>query len=196
VSLLRISASDQSSAVCAKCHIEAEQLKTSMHSPDHVGTQDARAQACAPCHRVHATEGMGRNRLWATTMFEKGKDASERYCLGCHSAGGGAAAPAVFSHPETNMKDVKAATAQPSALIDQFGKISQITCSTCHMAHGCDMPKPASDPADIASMKTMLRPNVASEVCAACHGIDGARRFLYFHDPKKRTAVTTADSPH
>jgi ubiquinol-cytochrome c reductase cytochrome c1 subunit len=30
---------------------------------------------------------------------------------------------------------------------------------------------------------------VYHEVCAACHGIDALRRYLYYHDPVKRLRV-------
>jgi hypothetical protein len=37
-------------------------------------------------------------------------------------------------------------------------------------------------------MMPMVRPYVAPNVCSSCHGFDGLRRYLYFHDPQLRVA--------
>jgi predicted CXXCH cytochrome family protein len=189
--LLRISIGQSAVDVCAKCHVEADDIKTSMHRPLEMANHKLEDHACAPCHQVHTTDGMERKHLWAANVFAKGENESEKLCLSCHSSTGGASIPAISSHPVTNLKDIRKATTRPSSLVDQFGQVSQITCNTCHLSHGrhadakIDL-RASRGRAEVASLKTMLRPNVDREFCAACHGIDGAKLYLYFHDPKKR----------
>ena len=190
--LLRIPAGQPPATLCGKCHAEAGHIETSLHNHKSLEQQISQPHACAPCHRVHATPGMPRARLWAARDWPEGAGESERLCLGCHSAEGGAAVPAVASHPKTTMKDIKKATTRPAAMLDHLGRINQITCSTCHATHGLDpaLPaatgKPVRDRVVIAGLETLLRPRVDRELCAACHGIEGIRMYLYYHDPKKR----------
>ncbi len=195
-SLLRIPAGQSATEICARCHEEAAHIEMSAHSRQELSAQITQQTACAPCHRVHASAGMERKALWATKTFAKAANEPERLCLGCHSKDGGAKVPAVYSHPETNIKDIKTATTRPAQLVDQFGKISQITCATCHLPHGGDVPGStiaALDRAEVSSAKTVLRPNVDRQVCAACHGIDAARLYLYFHNLAKRATVKALD---
>ena len=194
--LLRIPADRPATEICARCHAEAAHLEMSAHNRQELNAQTAQSTACAPCHRVHASAGMERKALWATRTFANGANEPERLCLGCHSKDGGAKVPAVYSHPETNLKDIKQTTTRPAGLVDQFGKINQITCATCHLPHGRDVPgatAAALDRAEITGAKTVLRPHVDRQVCAPCHGIDAARMYLYFHNPAKRAAVKELD---
>ncbi|MFI5378379.1 MAG: cytochrome c3 family protein [Tepidisphaerales bacterium] len=196
-SLLRLAADRTATEICGKCHDEARHIETSAHSRDELAKQISEQHSCAPCHRVHAGEGMSREHLWSTHVFAKGVNSSEQLCLGCHSAAGGARVPAVYSHPETNIKDIRKATTRPSALIDQFGRISQITCATCHLTHGRELATAGAgvslDRAEITGAKTVLRPNVDRQICAPCHGGDAGRMYLYFHNPEKRAAVKELD---
>jgi predicted CXXCH cytochrome family protein len=192
-SLLRIEARESANEICAKCHAEAQQLKTSMHESSHLLPADQNPQqACAPCHRVHSAPRTVKQLLWSSRVFEKGKDQAEQMCLGCHSESGRAAAPAVYSHPRTTLADIKLGTTQPTTLTDRFGNINRITCTTCHLAHGCDSAT-TPDSVDVLSTKPMLRPDVARSVCAACHGLDASRRYLYFHDERKRLATARVE---
>ncbi len=198
--LLRLAPEHQATELCAQCHVEADHLAVSMHRPEEIAAHISRQNACAPCHQVHASPGTERKFLWSTRTFAQGKSDSERLCLGCHSAAGGAKSPAVFSHPATNLTDVKTATTRPSPLLDQFGNINQLTCNTCHVSHGREIDRDADKGAPaiatpltrerLVGLKTMLRPNVDREICAACHGIEGSRLYLYFHDPRKRKGAS------
>lgn len=192
-SLLRTLPEHQATDVCAQCHVETGQIASSMHRPEEMTDHISRQAACAPCHQVHASPGIERKFLWSTSTFAKGATESERLCLGCHSTKGGARALAVFSHPKTNLKDLKiAATSRPSLLVEKFGRIDQLTCNTCHLTHGLDVPNSggslagAHSPESLEGLKTMLRPNVDREICASCHGADAPRLYLYFHDASKR----------
>jgi predicted CXXCH cytochrome family protein len=197
--LLRIAPAQAATELCGKCHAQAVQIATSTHSPSETAKLITKPFACAPCHQVHASSGGQRSRLWATKRFAAGKNEAEQLCLGCHSTTGGASVPAVSSHPQTSLKDVKNATTQPTALVDHFGNINQITCYTCHLSHGRDMPpalalSAAPDPAQRAAFKAMLRPGIDREVCTACHGIDGLRWYLYFHRADKRQEFKQAEA--
>ncbi len=51
----------------------------------------------------------------------------------------------------------------------------------------------AGEPAELPRLraaKPMLRPYAAPNLCSGCHGFDGLRRYLYFHDPRRRAAPT------
>ena len=199
-SLVRIAAGQPSAALCAQCHDQAKDLTTSMHRAELMKPQPTGDHACSPCHSVHASIGISRRWLWSAKVLTSGRDESEQLCLGCHSAAGGATAPLVFRHPETNLKDLRQAPAtRPGDLVDQFGKPGEFTCRTCHLPHGSGLTDSTSralasgNRTEMLSVKTMLRPNVEREICAACHGIDALRRYLYFHDPAKRMAVKRMD---
>ncbi len=188
--VLRMDAGQSATDLCGKCHAEATYLQTTMHDKAHIGKFITSARGCAPCHSVHAIEGESRELLWAAKTVDKAPSPAARLCLGCHNnARDGAPLPAFTEHPETTLKDLAKATTQPSTIIDHFGKIDRISCPTCHLPHGREMPGTniaAGDRGRTLAIKAMLRPNIDREVCAACHGIDAARRYLYFHDPKRR----------
>ncbi|MFI5379813.1 MAG: cytochrome c3 family protein [Tepidisphaerales bacterium] len=188
--LLRVASGQSATDLCGKCHAEATYLQTTMHDKSHITKFITTQRGCAPCHSVHAVEGESRDLLWAAKKVENAPSPAARLCLGCHNNDkDGAPLPAFYKHPETTLKDLAKATTRPSTIIDHYGRIDQISCATCHIPHGRDMGEAATTSTDrgrVLSIKAMLRPNIDREVCAACHGIDGARRYLYFHDPKRR----------
>ncbi|MGA2499729.1 MAG: cytochrome c3 family protein [Tepidisphaeraceae bacterium] len=188
--LLRVSPNQSATDLCGKCHAEATYLQTTMHDKEHIARFITTQRGCAPCHSVHAVEGESRDLLWAAKKVAEAPSPAAQLCLGCHNnARDGAPRPAFFEHPVTTLKDLAKATTRPSVIVDHFGKIDRISCATCHIPHGRDMGEAATTSSDrgrILSIKAMLRPNIDREVCAACHGIDAARRYLYFHDPARR----------
>lgn len=43
--------------------------------------------------------------------------------------------------------------------------------------------------------RLQLRPFQAPNVCTSCHGADALRRYLFFHDPRRRTGAVTSVGP-
>jgi hypothetical protein len=75
----------------------------------------------------------------------------------------------------------------------QIGESGRITCQTCHLAHGRTWEDDSSDhdpdqfnPDWLRAVKPMIRPYTAPNLCSSCHGLDGLRRFLYYHVPSMR----------
>jgi len=191
--LLRVRTGQAAFEVCLGCHQEPKYVLKSMHSPELLNPDKPASHACLPCHATHALEGSSRKLLWATKTLPRGKTDSEKLCLGCHSTSGGAPVPTNFKHPETALKKITGATTRPTELQAKLAAIDQITCSTCHIPHGRELPiKEQGSRATrsrLAAAKPMLRPDVDRQICATCHGIDATRVYLYFHDPKKREQV-------
>lgn len=193
--LLRIKKDESPFNVCLQCHAEPRYVVKSMHSPDLIGTDEKHlSHGCLPCHATHAVKGSSRTLLWAAKTNLQGRTPSERLCLGCHSQAGGAKDPLVMRHPETALKKLTDVIKNPSELQKKLSAIDQITCSTCHLPHGKEPPIDPNAPVQsrrvrLSQSKPMLRANVDREICSTCHGIDSARVYLYFHNPKKRAEV-------
>jgi len=194
--LLRTQLNAPAAAVCLSCHPEPKFIEKSMHSREFLDPDGKNSRACSPCHATHALQGSAKTLLWAAPLEPQGATPSERLCLGCHSAQGGAKSPTVIQHPATAMQKLAAATTQPTELQKKMALIREITCSTCHLPHGREMDLPETLPATrpiartmLSAIKPMLRPDVDRNLCATCHGIDATRVYLYFHNPKKREQV-------
>jgi hypothetical protein len=77
----------------------------------------------------------------------------------------------------------------------------------CHLPHGnknsIDVPILAAgtslSPEQLIDLrgatKPMMRPSVAHDLCATCHGGDADRVFLYYHHPEQRQEIKALQDP-
>jgi cytochrome c553 len=97
------------------------------------------------------------------------------------------------------------AATQPSDLPAYLPDSKSFACSVCHLPHGksaapivlppTTQPTPGEPLALRNATKPMLRPNVARDTCATCHGSDADRVFLYYHHPDSRNTVKALQDP-
>jgi predicted CXXCH cytochrome family protein len=123
------------------------------------------------------------------------KTVGDPFCTACHRVGGAAPAPAVATHPVVPLMQV-AGMAGPLPLFDADGQVSasgSITCRTCHVPHG-QLEAGLSGEAlskmgetQQRALRLQLRPFNTPNTCTSCHGADALRRFLYFHDARRRS---------
>lgn len=206
-SMLR-SGSDQSPlSLCTTCHLEAMALALTSH--DATGLTKAGfkgAAMCAPCHVVHGNaKTVDPHRLWPRSLGTAVAEAPSpnAYCTACHREGGAAKRPRIATHPRVSMQIVAAAQPDPMfPLFDEHGnedRSGQIACGTCHLPHGRPMAKPDTEfveslsPREQKAARLMLRTFRAPNLCTTCHGGDALRRFLYFHDPDRRSGPLLKD---
>jgi cytochrome c553 len=149
---------------------------------------------------MHANKSTLHDRLlWPRDLTSPvtPENPANRYCTACHRADGPAKPPAVAVHPEIVMKAVASLSVGESLpLYDDQGRISadgRIACATCHLPHGQTLNGNEADRLAAGSgqqrlaARLLLRPFNAPNLCTTCHGADGLRRFLYFHDPLRRS---------
>ncbi len=187
--------------VCTSCHSDMAAITASAHSPTRLAANQLDATACGPCHQPHGSGAL----LWAASVAGDAHRVSgtaghvgDRYCVDCHRAGGPAAAPAVASHPDVPMFDPVAASGRraPLPLYDASGRVSAsgaIECRTCHNPHGRELP-PGTPAEKAAALRIQLRPFEQPNVCTHCHGADALWRFLYFHEPNRRSGPATVSA--
>ncbi len=141
---------------------------------------------------------------------------ADALCVQCHREGGAATNPGAASHPDVPMfsfdhREVRGdGSAEPAGLARDALRIEptdaglmlyafdgrpdalgRITCRTCHLSHGREPPAGAT--ANQVGLRLQLRPFEGPNLCTSCHGADGLRRFLYFHDAARRGARVDAD---
>lgn len=199
--LLRVAAGRPAQDVCINCHSGMSHLALTGHGATSMTKAGLGAAACGPCHNVHAdANAIDERLLRPISLVEAGKAASAgdtagAACVACHRANGPAKPPVIASHPEIALPMAAVAGATSGLpLYDQQGMPSatgRIACQTCHVPHG-GSPPGGSDaaslsPAQLRAMRLLLRDFTAPNLCTTCHGSDGLRRFLYFHDPRKRS---------
>ncbi len=208
--LLNIAAGEQPEMLCIKCHSNAQHIMLAGHSASMLQSHGLQSGACLPCHNVHAAAtALGPRLLWPLLLTGAAPSATGRpsasgvamidtddvYCTGCHRQGGSAAKPAASSHPLVAAYDPYALAGPGSLpLFDEAGKpasVGVITCRTCHQPHGREAPQ-EFDPPPPRLAALQLRTFEAPNVCTTCHGSDGLRRFLYFHDPVRRSGPVEA----
>jgi hypothetical protein len=118
--------------------------------------------------------------------------------MGCHGLKGNATRITPVDHPDVALRNVNAPDAPGLLpLVNDQGVIApdgRIGCITCHLPHGRPPGPtfPAVEPGQLTpalhrALRPMVRPYIAPNLCTTCHGFDGLRRFLYYHDPQKRS---------
>jgi predicted CXXCH cytochrome family protein len=197
--LLRCGPGQPAHAVCLQCHSDARPVTWTAHGTISAPGGSA-IDACGACHDMHTSRGSaGPALLQAVAIAGDHGDAvaSNRLCTGCHAAGGQAPPPRIATHPDVPMANLT----QPDArgflpLFDSQGQVAaagSIGCGTCHLPHGQVPPGAGGDmllermsEESRRAMRLLLRPFVPPNACTTCHGTDGLRRFLYYHDPQRR----------
>ncbi|MFO0840376.1 MAG: cytochrome c3 family protein [Phycisphaerae bacterium] len=192
----------QESQLCGQCHREVNMISQTRHSPASLASAGLEGGGCKPCHALHGNpDAVMPERLWPRTLLAAGgmPDSAESVgdvlCLGCHREGGAAPWPGAATHPVVQMFNALGSAPDALPLFSKSGHQDAegfIRCRTCHLPHGREIAGPASDAATSGGADAMpgsrlqLRPFSAPNVCTTCHGADGMRRFLYFHDAQRR----------
>jgi predicted CXXCH cytochrome family protein len=191
--------------LCADCHVGQAQVKGTDHdlmaaapaSRNIIGQTPRESGTCGVCHLAHNSPNQ--LKLWAREIT--GSDGvMETMCNSCHSKTGSAKAkiPPVASHPAgklitnvgRNMKGASnyfplydAKTGNPTA-------VGNLSCPSCHNAHqwSAGPPSGGSGPrADGSAGDRFLRARSRDLPCRDCHGPEALYKYLYFHDPGRRT---------
>jgi predicted CXXCH cytochrome family protein len=201
--LLRVELGAPVNQVCMNCHTETVHLAATGHGLTPLQAAGLPTDACAPCHQVHACRDAVEPRyLWPRELSgEPSENLSllemDQHCLACHRDGGPAQPPAIARHPKVDMYNPTAPDS-PGFLplfnaqgeVDAQGKLG---CHTCHLPHGrttvARIPPGFGQPSgrELRARVWHIRTFAAGSVCGTCHGFDGLRRFMYFHDPERRT---------
>lgn len=203
--MLRRSAGADDATLCARCHDAADTIPASLHSAETLSAALPPGQTCGPCHAVHAVDEMQTDlKLGQSTASLSAAPPGPAWCIECHRENGPAAAPGRFDHPALTIT-----SAVPSGapgfmpLSDDAGMpgtAGNISCTTCHVAHGrfhadevsALLPSEGSTTL-LRSMQPMLRPFIAPNLCTQCHGESALERFLFFHRREDRSKPTTTE---
>ncbi len=190
----------RSQELCLTCHREQRAIEWTGHAAARLAAAGHEAEACAPCHRMHAPQAQLAERLFPRTMHASAPaDADQVWdptCSSCHSSTTFTERSRVATHPLVPMA-FPAVGSVPSALplYSSSGMVSdvgQIACRTCHLPHGrVDVHGERAAREDVKNAPAQqlhLRPFGVPNACTTCHSTSALQRFLYFHHPDKRTA--------
>jgi len=202
--------------LCLVCHSDFAQIDMVGHAPQFLAAAGFQSEGCRPCHRVHGvaatTERAG---LWPQELCRDAGSLGDyeplpldQRCLCCHRADGPAPLPAAITHPDVEMYNPEPpGSAQHLPLFNAAGGVDptgRMSCHTCHLTHGRTEPIPLPEglqslsPREIRARVWHIRRFVTPNLCTICHGADAWRRFMYFHDPQRRSgrldAATTSVS--
>jgi predicted CXXCH cytochrome family protein len=195
--MLRLAEAPEQAGLCAQCHLQGHTVAGSLHNEQLLAEHYGDTRYCAPCHAPHAKPGMAAGGMWAAPLGPANVAQASPECTGCHSPSGGGPVITPTLHPGVPMRNVTA-QGTPGYLPLSEGAGGQINCRTCHLPHGSP---PSTAPAESFSVeqlrgrRPMLRPFAAPNLCTTCHGFDGMRRFLYYHDPSKRGGESNEGKP-
>jgi cytochrome c553 len=125
----------------------------------------------------------------------------EMMCTSCHSKTGPAMdkVPLIASHPETalivNVATHKQGRNKHLPLFDIITgeklPAGNISCPSCHDVHQWNPGLNAKGDGirlEGSALNSFLRASSLELMCSDCHGPDALFKYLYFHDPEKRTA--------
>lgn len=197
--LLRVAEGQSAAAMCGVCHAETTHIALTGHGLEGLASAGFEVGSCQPCHSLHADPATLADRLlWPRELSAKAPEGNpaDRQCTACHHAGGPAEPPAVVGHPKILMQAIAAQPVGESLpLFGEDGRQSsdgRIACVTCHLPHGQKVSEEQSvrlaggSARQRSAARLLLRPFEAPNLCTTCHGADGLRRFLYFHDAERR----------
>lgn len=214
-SLLRSPDLSQSEKVCFQCHKNEATLDHSMHAKIILARSLANADptspansklVCAPCHAVHAVNGSQRDKLWASRLDFLAVTPNEQRCLGCHDDQT-ARRPLVPTHPSVEFGLLTWSAAPSSRLPEYLQTERSIPRGVCHLPHGDNnsrevpvlaagtMPPPELLISLRSATKPMMRPGVAHDLCATCHGGGADRVFLYYQHAQQRQDIKALQNP-
>lgn len=199
--MLRVEPDEVAEAVCIDCHKERANIHMIGHAEQPMAAAGFEVGACKPCHDTHATPGtLEAAIMWPQSLsqFPGAEDVpyADHYCLSCHRSDGPVAPPAIATHPEAPMLNTSSPRdANFLPLFNAAGEVDpqgSIGCRTCHLTHGRSEAAPI--PRELASAGSRelrarqwhVRTFAGDNVCTSCHGFDGLRRFMYFHDVARR----------
>jgi predicted CXXCH cytochrome family protein len=201
--LLRVAPGADEAQLCLTCHDDKANVRMIGHGVEPLRAAGFEANACQPCHLVHAAPQSVESRImWPKRLCPQGGPSvppvalADHYCLSCHREGGPVEPPAIATHPQAEMFNADGPTAPGFLpLFNEQGEVDprgSIGCRTCHLTHGraTPVPIPPDMPVltarELRARKWHLRSFAAENVCTTCHGFDALRRFMYFHDPQRR----------
>lgn len=207
--LLRIGEGQTTADMCGQCHGETSHIMLTSHGSSGLNKAGFDVSSCKPCHSIHADGSSLSDRLlWPKELAQRAPvgNPADQHCTACHHADGPAKPPVIATHPAIVMKAIASLPVGESLpLFDDNGRRNaegKISCTTCHLPHGQSISDEQAirlaNGSDLErrAARLLLRPFSPPNLCTTCHGADGLRRFLYFHDPKKRVGpLTTLRSP-
>jgi predicted CXXCH cytochrome family protein len=200
--LLRVPPTANPQELCFTCHEEVANISAIGHAAPVLRAAGLDIDVCGPCHVLHGPpESVEPMLMWPHRLEYAGSASrpirvANRYCVACHRAGGPAPEPEIATHPAVDMfNSTPPDTPSYLPLFNDAGDVDphgSIACRTCHLTHGRRTPAPV--PTGLDAITTLelrarewhIRSFDARSVCVTCHGFDGLRRFIYFHDPKRR----------
>lgn len=199
--LLRVASGHSGEDLCLECHTERVNVHAIGHAEESLRRFGFDVGSCRPCHVMHGDPAsVERDVLWPESLSKfDGADqvpVSDLHCRACHRTEGPVAPPSIATHPDADMYNPD----QPGdegylPLFNARGEVyaaGTIGCRTCHLTHGRKTAAPV--PSGMTNMATRelrarqwhVRTFSATNVCTTCHGFDGVRRYMYFHDAARR----------
>ena len=197
--------------LCETCHIKQalvfgtdHDMNVSAPQATNLRNQTVKASGqCGVCHLVHNSPH--KLKLWARSYgpVSKNQNQMNALCTGCHSKGSNAEKkiPLTATHPAgkliTNVMRSYHRQSGFTPIFDEDGRqrtVGDLSCPSCHNVHQWSPfvieRNKAKNPEETGSGRTrykFLRNMSYDTVCADCHGREGLFRYLYFHDPDKRS---------
>ncbi|MGD2096436.1 MAG: cytochrome c3 family protein [Desulfobacterales bacterium] len=202
-SFLRISNSPLPT-LCENCHpqqgvvakTDHDLLLSAPQSKNSLDEVPAESGVCGTCHLVHNSQI--HVKLWARPL-SGGGGIIEQMCNSCHSKAGPAniKVPLIASHPDNvliinRQKNIWGEDKYLPLFDGSTGKrikVGNISCPSCHNAHQWDTRSKSKGKGtrEGSAMNSFLRAPSYQLICNDCHGPDALFKYLYFHDPTKRT---------
>ena len=195
-----------SAELCQVCHLDKGHIDGTKHDLRETASA-AEGQAvkplglCQACHLVHNAPNP--LKLWARPYGPPTENGNpmNRLCTSCHSKGNMAAkkVPPVAFHPSgkliTNVMRFNKSGTGYTPIFAADGKeikVGNLSCPSCHNAHQWGIPAEnggtyTEEKDDLTKNFRFLRTMSYNAVCRECHGPEGMFRYLYFHNPDKRT---------
>ena len=195
--------------LCRICHANAAVVEDTPHDLRKRGLKEKnrsdqileQSGLCEACHLVH--NAPHKLKIWARDYGPnlEGQRSMNRLCTSCHSEGKMAEKriPPVASHPTgkliTNVMEFNDEGRGYTPLYGPDGKerkAGNLSCPSCHNAHQWGIPAENGATENILNSNLtksfrFLRTMSYNAVCRECHGAEGFYRYLYFHDPKRRS---------
>jgi predicted CXXCH cytochrome family protein len=201
--LLRINAGARSQQVCSTCHTQVANIGAIGHAAESLRAAGFETDTCGPCHMVHGNPQSVEPRYLRPKQLMRLVPSTQpvavaiQVCVACHHEGGPVAPPTIATHPSVGMfNPIAPDTPGYLPLFNERGEVDPtgtIACRTCHLTHGRSTPLPAltrrakTSSRELRARNWHLRSFDSGSVCIICHGFDALRRFMYFHDPARRS---------
>ena len=202
-SFLRL-ANSPASRLCQNCHAEQAMVQQTNHdlvisAPDSkniIGQTPLESGTCGACHLAHNSQNP--IKLWAQALAGGG-DITERMCASCHSKQGSAnnKVPRIASHPDDKLiinlgRDTKGELNYFPLYDETTAKtvtVGNISCPSCHNTHQWNREQRSGggEVVEGSADTSYLRARSSSLLCKECHGPEALLKYLYFHDPVKRS---------